>query len=152
MAPEPGTLAAPVVAPGGGGFTLKQFGVVMDRFVPKEKTFAQAGRTAARYKLFLAGEPVDGTDSATLPDMSAEFTSYLSIPNSATAAEELRELFKSRLTLANDSSLASEKDVTLEPTNMTVAFSDRVRTYGLLTDQLVTVSLTGAQNQLGLIH
>ena len=152
MAPEPDAPAAAAVAPGGGGFTLEQFGVVMDRFAPKEKTFAQAGRTAARYKLLLAGEPADGNDCATLPEMSAAFNTYLSIPNSATAAEELKELFKSRLTIANDSTLASEKDVTLEPSNMTVAFSDRVRTYGLLTDKLVTVSLTGAQNQLGLIH
>lgn len=153
MAPEPDAPAvAAVPPPGGGGFTLEQFGAVMDRFTPKEKTFAQAGRTVSRYRLLLAGEPIDGTDCATLPEMSAEFSNYLSIPNSATAAEELKELFKSKLTIANDSSLATEQDVTLEPANMTVAFSDRVRTYSLLADRLVATSFTGAQNQLGLLH
>jgi hypothetical protein len=150
MAPEPPAPAAAVLP--GGGFSIEQFGAVMERFTPKEKTFAQSGRTASRYKLFLAGEPTDGTDCVIFPELSPDFVKYLGMPNSAIASLELQELFRSRLVLANHSTQSVDKDVTLETGNVTVAFSDRVRTYGFLTDKLVRVTYETARNQLGLLQ
>lgn len=45
-----------------------------------------------------------------------------------------------------------DKDVTLEPENITLAFSDRVRTFLWLGEKLITTSSVGAKASLGLLQ
>jgi hypothetical protein len=63
-----------------------------------------------------------------------KFKAYLSIPGSATAGEELRELTRSRLSVANSLTTSLNRDVTLEVENITLAFSERIRVFGFLTE------------------
>lgn len=152
LEPEP---AAANAGGGGGNFTPEHFRAVLAPLVPKDKVFAQAGRTAARYRLFLASAPPTGSDQpeiAVLPVLREGFSAYLSIPSSATAGDELREQFKSRLSVSNSSHLSVDKDVTLEPENITLAFSDRVRIFCWLSEKLVSTSHPGAKATLGLLQ
>ena len=136
--------------PGGGGqaFTPEQFAAAMAPVVNKDKTFSAAGRTAARYRLLCAALPQSGSttpDRMVLPDLKEEFKTYLAIASSATAGDDLKELVKSQLNVANSAGTSLDKDVTLEPGNITLAFSDRIRTFTWLVERLVTTSLAGAQ-------
>jgi hypothetical protein len=101
VAEEPAPPPPPVA---GNFFTPDHFRAAMEPLVPKEKTFSLAGRTAARYRLLLATKPPPGganLDQMILPDLRDEFKAYLSVPGNAAAGEDLRELIKSRLSLAN---------------------------------------------------
>jgi hypothetical protein len=123
--------------------------------VPKEKTFSSASRTASRYRLLLAGAPLANAavpDSVALPVLCDEFKAYLAIASSATAGDDLKELIRSKLTIANSSPASIDKDVTLEPDNITLAFSDRLRTFAWLHDKLVSTSHVGAKSMLGLLQ
>jgi len=156
---ELGASMEPEVTPpssGGGGFTPEHFRAAMEPLVNKaEKTFGSAERTTARYRLLLAAAPA--ADSATpgrtvLPDLLVEFKDYLSKSSSATAGEDLKELVKSCLTLTGSSRAALDKDVTLEAENITLSFSDRVRTFTWLVEKLVSTSLPSARSVLGLLQ
>jgi hypothetical protein len=150
MEPEP---VAAVAA--GGGFTPEHFRAAMEPLVPKAKTFALSGRTLSRYRLLLAGTPLEGSvhpERAVLPGLKEEFRAYTTVNSSATAADDLKELVRSRLSIANAAGTAIDKDVTLEPDNITLAFSDRVRTFNWLLDKLVCTKLPIAQASLSLLH
>lgn len=139
----------------GGGFTPEHFRAAMEPLVPKEKTFSSAARSLSRYQLLLAAAPAADAahpDRVVLPDLRDEFKSYLTVASSATAGDDLREIIKSRLTLANNSQTSIDKDVTLEPENITLAFSDRVRTFSWLSERLVSTSHVGAKGTLGLLQ
>lgn len=146
---EPEPVAASAV---GGGFTPAHFRAAIEPLVSKEKTFTSAGRTMSRYRLLLASAPPPGTDIATLPDLRDEFKAYVSVSSSATAGDDLRELVRSRLTVANGSHASVDRDVTLEPENITLAFSDRVRCFGWLHEKLISTSHAGAKSSLGLLQ
>ena len=140
---------------GGNSFTPDHFRAVIEPLVNKEKVFGSSVRTSARFRLLLASSPssVGGaTDQAVLPELLPEFAAYLSKSSSAIAADDLKELVKSRLTLANASSVCLDKDATLEPENVTLALSNLVRTFGFLSEKLVSTSYIGAQSSLNLIH
>jgi hypothetical protein len=126
----------------------------MEPLVAKEKTFASAARTQSRYLLLLAGAPRDAAypDHVALPNLLDDFKAYLSVSSSAVAGDDLRELVKSRLVLANSSQSSIDKDTTLEAENITLAFSDRVRTFGFLSEKLVCTSQAGAKTTLGLLQ
>jgi hypothetical protein len=87
-----------------------------------------------------------------LPDLRDEFKAYLSIPGSATTGEELRELTRSRLSVANSLTTSLDRDVTLEAENITLAFSERIRVFGFLTEKLINTTHTGAKLQLGFLQ
>lgn len=156
---ELGSAMEPEAPPVGGGgigqFTPDHFRAAIEPLVKRDKTFESAGRTAARYRILLGGAPLATSttpDQVVLPELLESFTEYLGKSSSATAGEDLRELVKSQLTVANASDLALDKDVTLEPENITLAFSDRVRTFSWLTEKLVSTSLAGAQGVLGFLQ
>jgi hypothetical protein len=58
-----------------------------------------------------------------LPDLFSDFNSYLAVTSSATAGDDLKELFKSRLTISSGGDTAIDRDVTLEPENITLSLS-----------------------------
>lgn len=151
--------AEPVPAAAVGGFTPEHFRAAMEPLVPKEKTFTSAGRTTSRYRLLLAASPPapvgDGAAhqvQAILPELREEFVAYLSVASSATAGDDLKELIRSRLSIANGSLTSIDKDVTLEPDNITLAFSDRLRTFTWLSEKLICTSPAGAKATLGLLQ
>jgi hypothetical protein len=147
---------APHPPPAAGNFfTPDHFRAAMEPLVPKEKIFSSAGRTAARYRLLLAAKPPPGganPDQMILPDLRDEFKAYLSVPGNAAAGEDLRELIKSRLSLANALDTSLDRDVTLEAENITLAFSDRMRVFGFLSEKLINTTHLGAKGALGLLH
>jgi hypothetical protein len=148
---------APALGVGlGSFFTPEHFRAAMEPLVPKEKVFSSAGRSTSRYRLLLAASPPPGgggaPDHVVLPDLRDEFKAYLSIPGSATAGEELRELTRSRLSVANSLTTSLDRDVTLEAENITLAFSERIRVFGFLTEKLISTTHTGAKAQLGLLQ
>ena len=146
--PVPG--AAPAAA-----FGPDQVRAVVEPLMNKDKQFRLAPRTAARYKLLLAAPPAPGGPDAALaviPELAEAFTQYLAIGTGSAAAEDLRELVRSRITVANGAETALEKDVTLEADNITLAFSDRIRTFTWLVERASSVSLPIARSCLGLIH
>jgi hypothetical protein len=53
---------------------------------------------------------------------------------------------------SNHSVVSIDKDITLEPENITLAYSDRVRTFGWLSEKLVSTSHMGAKSALGLLQ
>lgn len=59
---------------------------------------------------------------------------------------------KTRLALANSSARGLDRDITFEPDNVTLAFSDRTRIFACLDKRLGATSLTRAQDAFGLIH
>jgi hypothetical protein len=145
----------PVPAVGGGGFTPATLRAVLEPLVAKEKTFANAPRGIARYRLLMAASPDPGSttpDSMVLPELCDEFKVYISINSSAIAAQDLQELVKSKLRIANASRAAIDKDVTLESANITVAFSDRIRTYAWLDEKMVIAEDTHAKSKLGMLQ
>jgi hypothetical protein len=151
--------AEPAPALGGGlgsFFTPEHFRAAMEPLVPREKVFSSAGRLTSRYRLLLAASPPPGgggaPDHVVLPNLHDEFKAYLSIPGSATAGEELRELTRSRLSVANSLTTSLDRDVTLEAENITLAFSERIRVFGFLTEKLVNTTHTGAKSQLGFLQ
>jgi hypothetical protein len=148
---------APPLPPAAAGnfFTPEHFRAALEPLVPKEKTFTSAGRTSARYRLLLAAKSPPGggnPDEMMLPDLRDEFKAYLSIPGNASAGEELRELIKSRLSVANALETSLDRDVTLEAENITLAFSDRMRIFGFLSEKLINTTHIGAKGSLGLLH
>jgi hypothetical protein len=151
MDPEP----VPAIGVAGGGFTPEHFRAAMEPLVAKEKVFSSAVRTTSRYRLLLAGAPTADSvhpDHAVLPDLRDEFKAYLTVASSAVAGDDLRELVKSRLSIANGSHISIDKDTTLESDNITLAFSDRVRTFGFLSEKLILTSHVGAKGLLGLLQ
>ena len=71
-------------------------------------------------------EPWGAADQAIVPELLPEFAAYLSKSSSAIASDDLKELVKSRLTVANASAVCLDKDATLEPENITLALSNLV--------------------------
>ena len=79
------------------------------------------------YQLFTAGYPDPEATNPTaviLQPLKDTFKEYLGTSSSARAADELKELFRSILTLQQASPLSLNNSVTLEPDNVTLAFSD----------------------------
>ena len=137
------------------GLGPDQIRAVVEPIVTKEKVFRLADRTKARYRILLAQAPTEGTaDMGTmvLPDIVDTFSVYLTQSNGASASEDLRELLRAKITMANTSPSRLEGDVTLEADNGTLAFSDRVRTFAWLVEKLRTTNLKTVQNTLGLIQ
>ena len=151
---EPEVPAVPGPTGGGIGFTPEAFRDAISPLVNKERKFRLADRTGARYKTFLAAAPLEGAPgtAALLPDLKPTFVEYLAQGTSATAADDLRELFRAELSELHGSSLAVNKGVTLEVDNFTLALSDKIRTFGWLTEKLIVTSSVGARALLGLIH
>ena len=54
--------------------------------------------------------------------------------------------------MSQASALAVNQGVTLEADNITLAFSDKLRTFTWLTERLICTSLAAARNRLGLLH
>ena len=117
--------------------------------------FGSATRSSVRYQLLLAAAPAPTDPNpglVRLPDLHLEFSAYLQVASSASASEDLREMFKARVTVAHESTLSLDRDVTLEVENITLAFSDRVRTFAWLTEKLVSTSFAGAKAVLGMLQ
>lgn len=154
---EMGSRAAPDDPPPAvaGGLGAEQITALVEPLIRREKTFRLAERTRARYRILLASLPIEGAVNpgvVTLPQLCPEFEAYLSQSIGAAAADDLRELVRQKLTIANASGQSWDKDVTLEADNITLAFSDRIRTFAWLTDSLRISSWTAAQNSLGLVQ
>jgi hypothetical protein len=145
----------PVVA-AGTIFTPEHFrAAAMEPLAYMSKTFSAASRTVVRTRLLLMQAPLPGDpaqDQAILPDLFQEFFSYLAVPSSATAAEDFREAVKSHLNVANASDISLDCDVTLEPENITLAFSDWVRIFAWLYEKLINTSPTVGRSTLSLLH
>ena len=152
MGPE----APPGPLPGGGpNFSPEAFRDALDPVINREKKFRLAERTSAKYRILLAGSPAaDAADAnvVSLPDLKEPFVDYLGQATSATAADDLKELYRSALVVFQASGASTDRDITLEPDNITLAFSDRVRTYTWLMEKLITTSPAGARVALNLIH
>jgi hypothetical protein len=149
---EPEALPAPGVAIGLGADQVR---AIVDPLVNREKRFRLAYRSRARYRLLLAGHQPKGgpnPDVAVLPALHPEFDAYLGQGIGAPASDDLRELVRQRLTLSNASNHCWDKDVTLEADNITLAFSDRVRTFAWLVESLRITSFPTAQNLLGFLQ
>ncbi|CAB9530401.1 unknown protein [Seminavis robusta] len=139
----------------GGGLSADQIKAVVEPLIKRDKAFGSAERTAARLRILLAGLPIGDTDDTAamvLPDLREEFSAYLSMGSSSTAGDDLRELVKARLVLSNASDRAVDSSVTFRPENITLAFSDRIRTFSWLSVRLLSASFTTAQSNLCLIH
>jgi hypothetical protein len=145
----------PVAAPAVGGLGVEAIRAVVNPLVNKEKVFRLAERTKARYRLLLAARPaVDSLTPtiAALPPLVEEFEKYLAQAVNAAAADDLRELVRQQITLANTSTSSVTKDATLEPDNVTLAFSDRLRTFLWLVEPLNATTKEMASNLLGFLQ
>lgn len=141
--------------PAAGGFSPADFREAVKPLVDKVKSFPLGKRTAAKYKLLLAGLPLaEAAQQAnmTLPELLEAFIRFLEQGTSSTAADDVKEQFRAVLVLAQNSDLAVNQGVTLEADNLTLAFSDKMRTFAWLIEKLICTSQTAARNQLGLIH
>ena len=148
--PEP-----PVAPPGGFGATEGQLRALMEPIVNRDKGYRLAARTAARYRLLLAGRPPVGApnpDVAVLPPLRDEFVAYLGMGQSAAASEDLREMVRQKVVVANAARVAQDKDATFEADNVTLAFSDRVRAFRWVVEQLRIISHTSAKDNLGMLQ
>ena len=155
LAPEPAAAPAAGTAAGPTAFGPDQVRAVVEPLVNKEKQFRLAPRTAARYRLLLAGPPAAGGPDAgiaVVPELADPFSQYLQVGTGSAAAEDLRELVRSRITVANSSATALDKDVTWEADNVTLAFSDRIRTFTWLVERASTVALPIARTCIGLLQ
>ena len=141
--------------PAGGALTIETFRDALEPVFNREKKFRLAERSIAKYRILLAGAPPSGAanpDMVVLPDLKQAFKDYLGQGTSATAADDLKELFRSALVVLQASGASTDRDVTLEADNITLAFSDRIRTYTWLMEKLITTSMAGARVSLGLMH
>ena len=103
----------------------------------------------------LARRPVAGApdqDAAVIPPLAEEFDQYLGLGSSAAASDDLKELVRSRLCVANAADTAINKDVTWESGNVTLAFSDGLRVAIWLVEKLRATSHTAAQNCIGMLQ
>jgi hypothetical protein len=153
LPPEP----APAPAGGGfaGGFTPESFRAAVEPLVSKDKTYRLAPRTRAKYRILLSSRPsAEAADqsNAVLGTLLGSFTEYLSEPNNATAADDLKELMRNKLARSNRSTVCFEKDATLEADCVTLAYSDRLRACMWLVERLHATSKAGGQTHLGLLQ
>ena len=144
-------------APNGhpNGWTPEQFTAALEPVVNKEKKFHFAARTGAKYRLLLASSPPTGEESTghvSLPTLLPPFLAFLSEPKNATAAEDLKELVRCALLIASRSDLSHNRDVSWSIRNVTLALGDRVRTFAWLTEGLVGVDKSYAQDNLNMMH
>ena len=107
------------------------------------------------YQLFTAGDPDPEATNSTaviLQPLKDTFKEYLGTSSSARAADKLKESLRSILTVQQASPLSLDNDVTLEPNNVTLAFSDRLRCYKLLLEKIISTSPAGARAALNPLH
>ena len=142
---------AVAVSPAAGGAPT-DLTATLDRLMSKDKPFKLHPRTKARIRGLLARPPVGADAAVVLPDLIPRFDDVLRNGSGATAREELKELTRARITLQRKSKLAHLKATTLEAAHVTLAYSDKVRTFGYLSEKLGTTTLSGAKNSLGVIH
>ena len=151
--PAPATAAQPV----GGvpGWTPEHLKAVIEPVVNKDKKFRLADRTAARYRVFLAapGDPAGPSPTVViLPNLKKEFVTYLEESTGAAAADDLKEIVRNRTLAVARSLLASDRDVTFEADLITLAWSDRIRSFSWLAERFTFIQKKGFQDRLGLVH
>ena len=144
--------AVPPQAQGGAQGLLGQELKSVLEPLSREKTYKNSPRSQAKYRLLLAQEPADGDSHVVLPQLSSTFLTYLAEPTSATAADDLREIVRNRVTILSKSMLSRDKDATWEADNVTVAFSERLKGARWLTEPLPGATKVGARDKLGLVH
>ena len=152
LEPEAPTVAVPAAA---DPFTATTFRDAMEPLIGKDRDFRLYPRTMARIRILLGGDPLpppDGDDLALLPPLKTDFVAYLRMGSGASAADELKELTRTAIRDANSSRISICRDATFDSDAVTLAFSDRLRTFQFLTDRLVTLSKTHAQTNLGIWH
>ena len=149
-------LEDPIAPPtAGDAFTPNMFKRALEPLINRDKEFRLAPRTLARFRLLLGGAPlagVDATDLASLPPLKEDFSDYLRMPSGAAAADELKEITRTAIREANASRVCTSKDVTFDADAVTLAFSDRLRTFQFVGDRLVSLSKVHAQTNLGLLQ
>ena len=141
--------------PAAAGFTPADFREAVKPLVDKEKVFRLGKRIGSKYKILMSALPLAGAaqqDNMVLPELKGPFKEFLNQGTSSIAADDVKEQLRACLTLAQNSALAVNQGVTLEADNLTLAFSDKMRTFAWLVEKLICTSLTAARNQLGLIH
>jgi len=94
----------------------------------------------------------DGTNLAALPPLKEDFSECLHIPSGAAAANELKEITRTAIQVANASRLCMSNNVTFNADAVTLAFSDRLRTFQFVVDRLVSLTKVHAQTNLGLLQ
>ena len=145
--------ALPAVA--AAGLTAEQFVAGLDKAMSKEKKYKLAPKTLAKYSILMSSLPAGEGASAehlVLPDVRSDFLTYLNENSSASAADDLRELVRNRLAVAAKSDLRTESEVSFEPRQVTVAFSNCVRTFTWLDVRLLRGHKKTQQTYLGLVH
>ena len=149
FAMEPDGVAATQPVAGGAPAELT---ATLDRLLTKDKPFKLCPRTKARLRGLLARAPVGAGAAVVLQELSPKFDEVLRNGSGPTAREELKELTRARITLQRKSKLAHLKATTLEAAHVTLAYSDKVRTFGYLSEKLGTTTLNGARSSFGVIH
>jgi len=150
---EPDFPAHPPLA--GDAFSAQTFCNALEPLVNEDKEFRLFSRTVARFRLLLGGNPLgdlDSPDLADLPPLKEEFLDYLRMASGASAADELKELARTAVRESNLSRVCTSKDVTFDADAVTLAFSDRIRTFQFIGDCLVSLSKTHARTNLGIIQ
>ena len=141
--------------PAGEAFSPNNFCTALEPLINRDKDFRLFPRTVARFRLLLGGNPPadsDTPDLAILPQINDDFSEYLRMASGAAAADELKEMARTAVREANASRICISKDVTFDADAVTLAFSDRIRTFQFIGDRLVSLSKTHAQTNLGFLQ
>ena len=121
----------------------------------KEKDFRSYERSQARWRIFPSGDPAPDSEAPTLavvPELLGDFDAYLRLAAGAQAAEDLQEMVDAAIRTCYSSKNCHEKDVTFRKECITLAFSDRVRTFKLVSNLLVNLSFKNVQDNLGFLQ
>ena len=152
---ELGGRITPANTPQGERLNSEAIRNIVEPLVAKDKENRLYGRTLAKLRIFLAGEPLDPTgmnEYAHLPELLDSFDACLKNSNSAIASDELRELTRTVLELYSRSKYSLDKDTTLHCDVVTGAFSDCIRTFRFLDRPLVGMSRLQGERSLGLLQ
>jgi len=141
--------------PLGEGINSQAIRNIVEPIVNRDKEFRLSARTIARFRLLFGTLPAPDSETplmAVLPDIKEEFQACLKLSTGAAAADELKEMTRTAVRCANASRICVLKDVTFDPDCVTLAFSDRVRTFSFVADRLVSLTQKHAETNLGILH
>ena len=89
---------------------------------------------------------------AVIPTLLDDAVAFFKENSGATACEDLKEMVRSRLAIANSSDYCRQKDATLSAHTVTLMFSNAMRTQAWSTSPVRSITASMVKTELGFIH
>ena len=121
----------------------------------KAKVFKNADRNMARLRVTLGGKPPEGSvtpGEAVLPVLLEDAVAYFKENSNATACEDLKEMVRAQLAVANSSDYCRQKDATLSTHVITLWFSNAMKTQTWSNSPVRSITLAHVKTELSIIH